>query len=511
MPASAVLPPLIVRADATPEIGGGHLMRCLALALAWRDQGGAAEFVGRYDEGFPAVLAAANMPVTPITHVHPDPSDATQTKARIGAAVGAMPPLVVVDGYHFDASYQRSIRGTGGTRVLRVDDSERTSQTYADILLNPNVHAADIPYECPPEVVVLAGTRYSLLRKEFRELLQEHEVPRTAKRVLVTMGSSDPAGASALVLGALERLSDTDLEVDLVVGPGNPRRAKLEALSSRFGQRVRLRSTPSDMAAVMRQVDLAVAAAGSTAWELAAMGVPMLLTATAPNQVPIARELHRRGAAVDLGPVETLTRDRVADAIRDISLDADRRRRLVSHARQLVDGCGVDRVITVCRELSRTGPFDWTIRLASTEDVFQIWRIANDPEVRANSFSRQPIPIADHMRWFSSQVAASEVRWWIADLAGVVAGHVRYACLQGDVAEVHFSVAAPFRGRGVAAGLLSLTFPHACTELGVRSIRGVALATNTASSRVFENAGYSRAASVEDGEQAVLRFERLRQ
>ena len=31
---------LIIRADATPAIGHGHLMRCLALAQAWQDAGG---------------------------------------------------------------------------------------------------------------------------------------------------------------------------------------------------------------------------------------------------------------------------------------------------------------------------------------------------------------------------------------------------------------------------------------------------------------------------------------
>ena len=29
--------PLILRADATPQMGSGHVMRCLALAEAWRD------------------------------------------------------------------------------------------------------------------------------------------------------------------------------------------------------------------------------------------------------------------------------------------------------------------------------------------------------------------------------------------------------------------------------------------------------------------------------------------
>ena len=76
-------PLLIIRADATPDIGTGHLMRTLALAHAWREQGGDVIFVSCCSSpDLGRRLAAVARQVVDLEQAHPDPGDWEKT-ARV--------------------------------------------------------------------------------------------------------------------------------------------------------------------------------------------------------------------------------------------------------------------------------------------------------------------------------------------------------------------------------------------------------------------------------------------
>ena len=89
---------LVVRADAGVAMGGGHVMRCLALAQSWRDQGGEVQWVtagtlGRMREPIAAEGATVNE-----LGIDPGSAADAEATARLAAAAGA--GWVVVDGYH---------------------------------------------------------------------------------------------------------------------------------------------------------------------------------------------------------------------------------------------------------------------------------------------------------------------------------------------------------------------------------------------------------------------------
>ena len=104
-----------------------------------------------------------------------------------------------------------------------------------------------------------------------------------------------------------------------------------------------------DVAALFASVDLAIAAAGSTAWELAAMGVPMLLVAVADTQRVVIDPLVAAGAAERLGLEAAKDEGRLAGAIQTFVRAGPSTFRTMARAgEKLVDGRGAERI---CRAL----------------------------------------------------------------------------------------------------------------------------------------------------------------
>ncbi|MFN3648002.1 MAG: UDP-2,4-diacetamido-2,4,6-trideoxy-beta-L-altropyranose hydrolase [Armatimonadota bacterium] len=339
----------LVRADASFDIGTGHVMRCLALAQQ------------ALDLGSPVTWAAAELPAPLRERIEAEGIAVERVAARPGSPDDAAatlelirrsePRWLVLDGYQFGREYCRTLR-RGGASVLALDDGDHAERLSAgepieaDLVLNQNVGAAPELYtgRVEPERV-LVGPRYALLRREFRQHPSgAGAVARVATRVLVTMGGSDPRGLTAAVIRALKLLGGS-LEARVLAGAANPHFEALQELA-RGDERIRLMRSAADMPAEMAWAEVAVAAAGSTCWELAYMGLPSVVIPAADNQRSIVRGLAALGAAVCLEPEGMLEPGMIRDALQQLLEDAEQRRLLRDRMRSLVDGQGAVRVLT---------------------------------------------------------------------------------------------------------------------------------------------------------------------
>lgn len=476
--------PVLVRADADTRQGTGHLMRCLALAGAVRRRGGEVIFLSRCDA--PDLADRVTTDGHEIRALETGTGDESDAAASIEALRGIGAEWLVADGYGFGIDYHRAIR-QAGFRVLAIDDDVRLPCYDVDAVLNQNLYAPTLTYTTAPGTRLLLGTRWALLRPEFAAADPAEAVPDVARRVLVTMGGGDPHDVSRLVLEALLDADELE-EITVLVGAANPYGAGIEALAKgRTGPAIRVVRDAATVADYMRDSDLAVAAAGSTCWELAALGVPALLIVTADNQVPVARSLDAVGGARDLGWWHALDRNAIRTAVLDLAGDRDERERQARVGRALVDGRGAARVAGMLAGPAGPEP---RIRAAEPGDAEPLWRLANDPGVRSQAFNTDPIPLADHLAWYRKRLASPDTVIRVLDTGDMLAGQVRYDRVDAGLAEIDFAVAPERRGAGVGSRLLAETWREACEELGVRAVRGLVFAENGASAGAFLKAGF---------------------
>jgi UDP-2,4-diacetamido-2,4,6-trideoxy-beta-L-altropyranose hydrolase len=474
---------LAFRVDAGPVTGTGHAMRCLALAEAWKDLGNQTMFV--MAESLPAFddrVKQEGMRAVKIASRQGTPEDARET-ARTARDAGSR--WIVLDGYQFDAAFQEALKAAG-LSVLALDDYGHAGRYAADIVLNQNLHARTTLYrDRAPTTRLLLGPRYALLRREFRRHKGVRREPRSkVEEILLTIGGVNRNQVTSVLLRGLGKVDGRSFKITIVPGMKREAASDLKIVAKELRLQVQVTADARDMADLMANADLALAGAGTTAWELAYMGVPSLLTVLAENQREVAESLDRKGVAQSLGPSDTLTPEAVARAVRPLIEDPKRRAEMAMRARALVDGDGVDRVL---RELSLPS---LQLRPVREEDSRRIWEWRNEPGTTAASFSSDPIAWEDHVRWFGTKVADPQVRFYIASEAGGRSvGQIRFD-LGGSEAEVSVSLDVAFRGRGYGAALIRQASQKLFDETSVETIHAYLKEANEASARAFHDAGF---------------------
>ena len=160
-----------------------------------------------------------------------------------------------------------------------MDDGGRYEDYSADLVLDQSIGAGEMTMRESGwlDTQLLLGTRYVMLRREFDRWRDwKREIPSTARRLLITIGGSDPDGLTLrLVRGSSEGLPPGMLTT-VVVGGSNPQGAQLQRAADATGAPIELVRDPPNLPELMAQSDLAVICAGGTLWELLYMGCAIL-------------------------------------------------------------------------------------------------------------------------------------------------------------------------------------------------------------------------------------------
>jgi UDP-2,4-diacetamido-2,4,6-trideoxy-beta-L-altropyranose hydrolase len=309
------------------QIGTGHVMRCLTLADAMRDQGAQCTFVCRPHPGHLLELVAQcghkalalgepqenfNGPTNPDHAAWLGTSWADDVEQTMHALVGQTVDWLVVDHYALDARWEEALRPQA-KRIMVIDDLADRPHA-CDILLDQNLgrSAQDYGGLLKGKPTTLIGPQFALLRPEFAALRSKSLARRQSNlqlsRLLITMGGVDKENATGQVLAALQSCNlPADLRVTVVMGPCAPWLSQVQAQATQMPWQTEVLVAVSNMAQIMAENDLAIGAAGGTAWERCCLGLPSLVLVLAKNQLPGAVALQKAGAAVAIESQQQIT------------------------------------------------------------------------------------------------------------------------------------------------------------------------------------------------------------
>lgn len=473
---------LIIRADASPIMGSGHVMRCLALAEAWHDYGGNVTFV----------LAISSPPLEQrllsesieIQHITNDPGsdmDAFET-VRIGEDRHAK--WIVVDGYHFGEEYQKIIKSSG-LSLLFIDDYGHANHYYSDIILNQNIYANISFYKkYEPYTTFLLGTKYVLLRREFlRWGGFNRTIPEIARKVLVTFGGSDSENYSLTVIEALKQINIDDLEVIVVVGSINKKSKPLiQAIKNH--PNISIRKNVDNMPELMAWADVAISSGGTTCWELAFMGLPTILYPIAENQKLTVYNLISKGYMQSFETNEISNSKKCAKKIFNFLISYQDRKSGNEKMKELVDGDGTFRIV------SQIFSPRIQLRYVKKTDCDSIYSWINDPFVRSNSFNSDIISQEEHERWFFSIISDKNTIYYIAlDNLGNPIGQARFK-IDREEAVISVLIEMNHRGKGLGSELIRCATKRCFDETKVTRIIAYIKINNNISLKNFLKAGY---------------------
>jgi UDP-2,4-diacetamido-2,4,6-trideoxy-beta-L-altropyranose hydrolase len=493
------------RTDASIEMGTGHVMRCMTLAAALQKAGATILFIARAhaghlnryieSEGFKVHELSISKGQNgdkedPLTGYErwlgcTQEEDADDTLSAIGEI---QPKWMVIDHYGLNKVWEKRVRPYMN-KIMVIDDLANR-QHECDLLLDQNYIKDKSRYNAllSPEVIQLLGPDYALLREEFSKFQENITRPnRAVERIFLFFGGTDPENLTSLALHVLLKPGLDQLDVDVVVGSGNPHQEEIKLLIARH-PKASLFVQVDHISDLMMRSDLALGGGGATTWERMVVGLPSVVVTVAENQLAATQDLHSDGYLHWIGNSEQVGEGEVYSALLDVIGQVEHLWEQASRGQQLVAVDGARRIARLL--INGPDPAQLIVREATLSDCLLYWYWVNDPTVRESAFQQEPISWESHQRWFQQKLDDPNTVLLLIEAGYGSVGQVRFE-REGSCHTISFSLGRLFRGYRLGKVILSSAIEffrqkRCCTLVGDVKI------LNTSSIRVFEQLGFDR-------------------
>ncbi|QXR07562.1 UDP-2,4-diacetamido-2,4,6-trideoxy-beta-L-altropyranose hydrolase [Acinetobacter lwoffii] len=363
---------IVFRVDASIQMGTGHVMRCLTLADALKNQGAECYFICREHPGnLIGLITQRGHHLNALPYMDLSQEDKLQNQtidlahaSWLGATQKAdtslcipilevlKPDWLIVDHYALDARWEKVLRPYC-KKVMVIDDlADR--QHDCDILIDQNylpLYEQRYDHLVPVTTKKLLGPSFILLRDEFSALRKKilKRTPSAEAYFLINFGG---VGNYFLLSKVIEAINIFQQESFFIVTGKLEAHQFLELRKAISYSKVKIVETTVNIANLMSQSQYAIGACGSTVWERFCLGLNSGLIEMAENQTPLLNYLTKMNLIDNLGNVNSLTTDDILKLLQNLDLTDAKYSHRKTAIMSLIDGKGTQRVVEMILEVA---------------------------------------------------------------------------------------------------------------------------------------------------------------
>ncbi|WP_373485104.1 UDP-2,4-diacetamido-2,4,6-trideoxy-beta-L-altropyranose hydrolase [Acetobacterium malicum] len=328
-----------ILAEGNPEIGLGHVSRCITLAKEFRRKGIDVFFISNFPEGI-QLISKNSFKI----YSYSKKESLEKTEELFDIISQNKVTLLIIDSYTVTREYFEKIRTGFAGKIGYIDDLNKF--TYpVDILIHGSLLNQIYNYQKKMKnAIILAGLEYNLLRDEFRDVPLK-VIKKRVQEIMITAGGADLKNMTEEVIGFFLKNQLLDqYQLNVVIGSAFRNKDRIIELSKK-NKNIFVFDNPSAISEIMIRSDIAITAAGVTLYELFATGTPLLALITASNQRIFVEELEKREYLINAGILEEWNDKKFLVCLESLVNDHDRRMQMSLHTQKILDGKGATRVV----------------------------------------------------------------------------------------------------------------------------------------------------------------------
>lgn len=353
---------IFIRADGGNTIGLGHVMRMLVLAkelnknnkviflcrsLSIKNNKVQSEFYDNNsdlesdkfkagiekikDSGFEVILICEERVIEDIINL--------QNKYNADA--------IITDSYDVDELYFNKLKPH--FKLSGYVDDVNKCKMNVDFIINQNINADDMNYiaNVNNNTKLFLGTKYCMLRDEFRENFKKKEIKEKCEELLLTLGGMDN---DFNTLKILKEILNCNINIHVAIGSAfNDKIIKELYDLSKTHYNVKIYEN-ANMSSLMKKCDVAISACGSTLYELCAMNVPTIGIIIADNQENVALRMKKELLLLEVYWIRKIKKSNICNVLKQLINDKKMRMDSVDRQGKFVN---IDGSKALVNEISR--------------------------------------------------------------------------------------------------------------------------------------------------------------